>query len=81
MIHSARPATISRSSLASKGASGVLAATVVSGERKEDVLKRAVGQIGPCPQVGECPLAANATVGKQHDPIADLFGIAKLMDR
>src|SRR5258705_13330593 len=81
MVQSARPLMTPRSSLTSRGRSGVRRAAMTSGERKEDVLQAGRDQLGLAAQLVERPSAAHRTVREQHETVADAFGIGELMER
>src|SRR6266540_1147009 len=80
IVHSARPPRICQISLASSAPNGARSAALVSGERKKDVLQSR-GNAGPCPQLVERALAANATAGEQHETVAYALGVDELMGR
>src|SRR6476469_423640 len=80
MVQSARPLTMSRSSLASNGRNGARWTTTASGERKEDVLQSARGQPGLRAQVRERPDATDPAVREQHEAVTDPLGVAQLMN-
>src|SRR5258705_10280627 len=81
MVQSAQPLTMPRSSLTSRGRSGVRRTAMTSGERKEDVLQAGWHQLGPGAQLVERSGAAHRAIRKQHETVADAFGIGELMDR
>src|SRR3954453_10422117 len=80
MVQSARPLTMSRSSLASNGRNGARWTTTASGERKEDVLQSARGHAGLRAQVRERPGATDPAVREQHEAITDPLGVDQLMN-
>ena len=80
MVHSARPLTISRNSLASNGRNGARAKGVASGERKEDVLESGRRHPGLRAQVRERADATDPAVREQHEAVADPFGVDQLMN-
>src|SRR5690242_18673008 len=79
-IHSARPLTISRSSLASSGRSGARATGAGSGERKEDLLEMRRGKPGAHTQPIERALAAQAPVRQKQEAVAHPLGVGELVD-
>jgi hypothetical protein len=64
----------------SSGESGARRPTDVSGKRKEDILKRAHGELGSYAKVIERAGAADATIGEQNEAIADALGVEELVD-
>src|SRR5262245_33118463 len=81
MTQSARPLTISRSSLASSGRSGARETGAGSGERKEDLLEMRRRQMRARAQAGERALAAQAPLRQQKEAVAHALGVGELMDR
>src|SRR5215510_12866424 len=80
MVQSARPLRMPRSSLTSRGRSGVRRTAMTSGERKEDILQSGRHQLCLGAQLVECSHAAHRAARKQHETIADALGVAELMD-
>src|SRR5215831_10378663 len=80
MVHSARPLTTSRISLASKGWNGARRTTAGSGERKEHLLQSGRGLAGLRAQLRERAGAADAPFRQQHEAVADARGIAQLVN-
>src|SRR4029077_7158539 len=80
-VHSARPLSISHSSLTSRGRREARWNAATSGERKEHVLQSPRALVGLCAKLIERPDAADPTLGEEHKPVADTLGITQLVDR
>src|SRR5437764_2308635 len=81
MVHSARPLSTSRSSLASSGAMPARWTLTASGERKEHVLQSSRVLAAARAQLVERADATHATVGQQHEAVADPLRIDQLVNR
>src|SRR4051812_2247497 len=81
MVQSARPLMLPRSSLTSRGRSGVRRTAMTSGERKEDILQAGRHQLGLGAQLVERSGATHRAVREQHKTVADTLGVGELMDR
>src|SRR5262245_55561136 len=79
-VHSARPASTSRSSLASKGVSAGRAIEAASGERTEYFLQPCRGFARLRAQLRQRPDPAQAAVRNQQEAVADALGIDQLVD-
>src|SRR5258708_40044913 len=80
IVHSARPLSISHSSLTSSGLRGASQTRNVSGEGKEDILQISVGEPGSRPEIIQCSCATNTAIGEENKAVANTFGIHQLVD-
>src|SRR3954452_6289659 len=81
MVHSARPLTVSHSSLTSSGVRGATCTRNNLCERKEDVLQTSLCKPGLHLQIVEGAGASNATIGQEDEAITNTLCIRQLMYR
>jgi hypothetical protein len=75
MVHNALPLRTSHSSFTSSGRRGACRTPDISGERKEDLLQAAGGELRPRAEIAERAGPTDSAVSEQDKAVAHPFGI------